>query len=681
LGPRRRKVPKRAPILPTPQSPVGSLLAGRNRSGGRARRGRRSAPLTGPALLVLLAAWAAPDLAAPPAANALPQRSAEAVPGQVVPDNPCYDASCGPSEPIVVEYPTQGAGVTQVHPDGQTNLWAVKAAQAWAITKGSSSIVVAVLDTGVSLRNRQVGAKVLVGPNECYQDRPLCAGPYDQNGHGTFVTGIIAADTNDGIGIAGLGWNTMVVDIKVLDSNGQGSITDEVQGLRYALETPDVRVINLSFVNEQCPESSKCLPVAAEQQAIESAFAHDVVVVAAAGDNPSGVYNPAGLLSPWTVYPAGYPGVLSVAAATDQGVVDPVNGSPADDFSNYGESAEIAAPGIAVLSTWYDGNYAVLSGTSFAAPLVSAAAALMLASDPHLTAPEVDTLLVETSSPLQPGGVNVNSGQNGGFLDVAAAVQAAAAHQVPQTLDGYQLIESGGKADNAGFVAEQEPGPGTRISGRVVDGVEAPGGLGYWMVTSSGEVVAVGGAHDFGPDLPARLGQAVVGLAPTPDGGGYWLAGKRGGIFAFGDAKSFGSLVLSASDRPIVAITATPDGKGYWLVSSSGTVYTFGDAKDYGSTAGIHLRKPIVAMAATPDGQGYWLVAADGGVFKFGDAGYYGSAAAKHLGQPVVGIAVSPDGHGYWLAGKDGRVWNFGSAAYEVPEPAAQLSNVVAISS
>jgi subtilisin family serine protease len=621
-------------------------------------------------MAAVLAIWAVDGGAAGAAYPDGAASAAPAHPSQVVPNNPCYGSSCGPTSPVVVYNPVLGAGLTTVHPDGQTNLWAVNAAQAWAITKGSASIFVAVLDTGVDPRQAQLEQKVVVGPNVCQQDRPGCAGLYDENGHGTFVTGLIAADTNDGTGIAGLGWNTKVIDIKVLDSSGTGDFPDEVTGIHDAIETPGVRVINLSWTDFPCGprvSPSACGPDTAEQDAVESAIAHGAVVVAAAGNYATDL----------PVYPGDYPGVLSVAASTDQGVVDPENGGSSEDFSDAGNDANIAAPGIFVLSTWYDGDYAVGSGTSFAAPLVSAAAALVMAADPGLAGPQVSTLLVQTASPLASGGVSIN----GGLLNVAAAVQAASSRQVPITLDGYQLVASNGTAYNSGFVADQEPSTGARTPGAVVSAAELPSGLGYWMVTANGSIIAVGGAHDYGPASSAHLGQPVVGMVATPDGHGYWLAGQHGSVTAFGDAHNYGS-ANSHLSKPIVGIAATPDGRGYWLVSSDGGVFAFGDARYYGSMAKIHLHKPIAGIASTPDGHGYWLVGSDGGIFNFGDAGWYGPAAGHMPDQPIVGMAASPDGRGYWLAGRGGRVWDFGSADYELAEPSSTPSApIIAISS
>ncbi|MGH9104292.1 MAG: S8 family serine peptidase [Acidimicrobiales bacterium] len=564
-----------------------------------------------------------------PALWELPGRSRHAgaeSPGAVVPDNPCYGSNCGPTQPVVVDNPTAGPGSTIVHPNGQTDLWAVNAPQAWAVTKGSSKILVAVLDTGVDVDQPQLAQKVVVAPPECSHDEAGCATPYDGNGHGTFVAGVIGAATNDGIGIAGLGWDTKVLDIKVLNNLGDGNTLDEAKGI-YAAVADGAKVINLSSDNYQCGHHlapSTCGLNTDQEKAVEYAVAHGVVVVAAAGNY--GDNRP--------VYPADYPGVLSVAYSTDQGTVDPINGGPYLDMSDYGHDANIAAPGVNVLSTWDDGNYAVESGTSVAAPHVSAAAALVMAAGPHLSGPQVATLLLETASPLTPGGRAID----GGFLDVGAAVRAAAARPAFTSLDGFQVVSGDGTARNGGVEPPEGPAAGRHSSSQVVGAAETRRGLGCWMVSSEGRVLA------------------------------------------FGDAAYHGSLARRRLLAPIVGMAATPDGRGYWLVGSDGAVYGFGDAHLFGSAAKLHLSRPIVGMAATPDGRGYWLVGSDGGVFNFGDAGYYGSGVGRATA--VVGMAPSPDGRGYWLAGKGGRVWAFGSAPeVAISSRGAHPSPVVAIAS
>ena|GEM_PF-1348020 len=624
----------------------------------------------------------------------LPNASEEHATAGVVPNNPCYDHSCGPTKPVVVEDPALGAGMTIVHPNGQTDFWAVGASTAWGVTKGSPSDLVAVLDTGVSAHQVQLDGKVIVGPDVCRRDRPLCKSPYDQNGHGTFVSGLIAAATNDGIGIAGLGWDTKVLDIKVLDDSGNGNTMDEATGIYDAVDA-GAKVINLSSTNEPCTvNSSACGPNPDQEAAVEYAIAHGVVVVAAAGNYDSS--------SP--VYPADYPGVLSVAASTDQGVVNPVNGGPYLDFSDYGADADIAAPGINVLSTWLDGNYAVESGTSFAAPHVSAAAALVMAADPAITGPQVTELLEETATPLEPGGTAIN----GGMLNVGAAVEAAASHQVPTTYDGYQLVAANGAVYSAGVLPPEGSLPVHRATTRVVAAAESPGGLGYWLATAGGGVYPFGpGAHYYGSLGGRRLAAPVTAMAVTPEGRGYWLVTANGQVHAFGDARSYGSLAGGAMANPaiggrpvgapgspragaqsgasrarVTGMAATPDGRGYWLVTANGQVHAFGDARSYGSAARLHLAAPVVGIVSTLDGRGYWLVARDGGVFAYGDATYYGSLAKAKPGQPVVGMALAPGGRGYWLAGARGKLWPFGPSASPLPATSARRAGgIVAIAS
>ena len=122
------------------------------------------------------------------------------------------------------------------------------------ITTGSPADLVAVLDTGVDPDHPQLKGKVIIGPDVCADDRPMCSSPYDKNGHGTFVTGIIAAATNDGIGIAALGWSTKVIDIKVLDDTGSGNSMDEATGI-YDAVSAGAKVINLSLQYQPCSEN------------------------------------------------------------------------------------------------------------------------------------------------------------------------------------------------------------------------------------------------------------------------------------------------------------------------------------------------------------------------------------------------------------------------------------------
>lgn len=561
----------------------------------------------------------------------------------------------------MVEYPEDGANIDGPHLTGQTNLWAVHAGEAWEVTHGNPRILVAVLDTGVNPKQPQLVGRVVMGGDICYEDNVLCTSPFDQNGHGTFVAGLITGSTNDGTGIASLGWNTRVLAYKVLGDNGVGNTTDVATGI-YDAVSRGARVINLSDAGS--------VPNADEEAAVEYAIAHGVVVVAAAGNS-----SPGQPPSTAPMYPAAYPGVLSVAASTDSGIVNPANGGGYLDFSEWGNSANIAAPGVNVLSTWYDGQYAVDSGTSFASPLVSATAALVLAVNPSLTGPEVATILRTTAAPLSPGGDPIN----GGLLDAAAAVEHA--HKAPRELDGYQLVTTNGGVVNAGeapFFGSME---GRRLGGRIVAAAEAPDGLGYWLAGADGGVFAFGQAHFYGGATRRRLRSPVVAMAPTGNGRGYWLVTANGQVLSFGDAHRFSPVGGRPAAGTIVGMVGLPGGHGYWLVNSQGRVYPYGHAGYYGELK-RHLDQPIVGMAATNDGGGYWLTARDGGVFAFGDARFYGSLVGRPRHQSIAGIVGTPGGHGYRLVGWRGQVYDFGDASYDLLSgPLPAKSRVVAIAS
>ena len=288
--------------------------------------------------------------------------------------------------------------------------------------------------------------------------------------------------------------------------------------------------------------ATDCGPDPDSEAAVEYAIAHGVVVVSAAGNFDS--------TEP--VYPASYPGVLSVAAGTDQALVDPSGGDAYLDFSEYGQAADIAAPGIDVLSTWNDGNYAVESGTSMAAPHVAAAAVLVIAADPALSGPQVTTILRQTASPLGAG----SSPIDGGFLNAGAAVQAAASHDLPGTLDGYQLIGADGSVYNSGVTGALGSLAGHHLAKPVVGGAERSNGLGYWLVASDGGVFAFGDARFYGREATGKTAQTIVGIAPSPYGRGYWLAGAQGQVYGFGSAPYEAPSSTKAPAAPIVAISA-----------------------------------------------------------------------------------------------------------------------------
>src|SRR5690349_8360523 len=185
------------------------------------------------------------------------------------------------------------------------------------------------------------------------------------------MAGIVAADTNNGAGIAGVGWKSVkVMPVTVLGADGTGQDSDVINGVVYAVGH-GANVILMSFTN---PGYSSSL-----QKAIDYAWTHNVVVVAAVGNDGQATVN----------YPAGDRGVVGVAST---GL-----GDLPSSFSNSGPDVFLAAPGDGILTTSTGGGYGSVSGTSAAAAIVAGAAALMRAADPAASNGVVVNRLAESA--------------------------------------------------------------------------------------------------------------------------------------------------------------------------------------------------------------------------------------------------------------------------------------------
>jgi thermitase len=241
--------------------------------------------------------------------------------------------------------------------------------EAWNRTRGSG-VKVAVVDTGAAVRHSDLRHKVADARDLVNDDGTV----QDLSGHGTHVSGIIAARTGNREGIAGGCPNCKLLIAKVFDGENTGTVARFAEGIRWSADH-GAEVINLSFVH---PASS-----AIEETAIDYARDKGAVVVAAAGNGDTNK----------AVYPAASPGVIAVAATnSDDGRAS---------FSNYGRWVDVAAPGVKVLSTSPRG-YASWSGTSMATPHVSALAGL-LASQGRSRA-NIENSITDTAVDLGPKG-------------------------------------------------------------------------------------------------------------------------------------------------------------------------------------------------------------------------------------------------------------------------------------
>jgi len=241
--------------------------------------------------------------------------------------------------------------------------------QAYGTVSPSGSAVVAVLDTGVDVSHPDLNSNIVGGAS--FVDGS--AWNTDPNGHGTAMAGIVAAETGNGLGVAGVGYaGVSVMPVTVLGANGLGRDSDIIEGLVWAVDhNADVALMSFSASGYS----------SALQAAIDYAWAHGVVVVAATGNDGSS--SPA--------FPAGDRGVIGVSS-TDQS--DALSSS-----SNFGDDAFLAAPGEGILSTRAGGGYDSISGTSASAAEVAGAAALLHAADSSLSNAEIVGRLAATADP------------------------------------------------------------------------------------------------------------------------------------------------------------------------------------------------------------------------------------------------------------------------------------------
>lgn len=258
------------------------------------------------------------------------------------------------------------------HFDEQTNMQKTHMDDAWNRTHGSASRKIAILDTGITESHPDLTGKVVDRRDFTHWMIEL---PDDVDGHGTHVAGIAAATVNNSVGVAGAGYDARLMNVKVMDDTEHGSSSMLASGIYWATDH-GASVINMSLDGE-----SDCDPAWYEdgfdagvnevKDAIDYAWAHNVVLVAAAGNKGNTD----------KLWPAACPHVLSVANTRDD---DQLSGS-----STYGNWVDVAAPGTNILSTaLMDASacssgaalYAVCTGTSMSSPLVAGLAALVQAS-------------------------------------------------------------------------------------------------------------------------------------------------------------------------------------------------------------------------------------------------------------------------------------------------------------
>ena len=269
----------------------------------------------------------------------------------------------------------------------------IEAENAWDINKGSANVVIAIVDNGVNIDHEDLSGNLWVNSGEVpgngfdddlngYTDDVNGYDAADRDGnpnppagapfaftHGSHCAGIATADTDNGVGIASIGYSVSLMSVKATRDNSDGNtLSAAFEGVDYAL-TAGADIISMSFGSSSGLSTWDVL--------INQAQTQGVLMVAAAGnDNSEDVF-----------FPAGYDYVVSV------GATDP-NDNRAS-FSNYGSTIDVMAPGTNILSCLHDGNnnYVQLNGTSMACPLVAGLTGLLLSYDSSFSVQELKQFL------------------------------------------------------------------------------------------------------------------------------------------------------------------------------------------------------------------------------------------------------------------------------------------------
>ncbi len=268
----------------------------------------------------------------------------------------------------------------------QYGLTNIKAPQAWDRTTGESSVLIAVLDTGINYNHEDFQGRVDVAKGWDFvnnDDNPL-----DDYGHGTSVSGVIGATTNNAKGVAGVDWRAQLVPIKVLNHEGYGDMDDILEGIERAI-SEGVDVINMSFgqYNSGGNKYVEENPQGLKDKCLEAYQAGIVLVAAAGNDNLD-----------WNTYPAYYSTVLAVAAVDQNDARSIWNLGLA---SNYGTWIDLSAPGTSIWSTHMNGGYTGSNnGTSLACPFVAGLAGLIKAVNPGLTNQQIMNKIKDTADDI-----------------------------------------------------------------------------------------------------------------------------------------------------------------------------------------------------------------------------------------------------------------------------------------
>ena len=264
----------------------------------------------------------------------------------------------------------------------------IHAPQGWAVSTGSTMVTIAVIDSGVDLSHPDLVDKVLQGYDFIENDPT----PQDEYGHGTHVSGIAAASTNNGSGVSGVSWGAQILPVRVLDSHGNGDYSTLAAGIIWAVDH-GAQILNLSL--------GGISPNTTLLKAVNYAYERGVMIIASSGNDGSGNLR----------YPARYPVVVAVGSTNS---LDQRSG-----YSNYGSGLDLMAPGETIYSS-DPGGYAYRTGTSMSAPFVSGLAAILWGMPGYGSTLKVETAIERNALDLGSTGWDAEYGF--GLIQMDAAL-------------------------------------------------------------------------------------------------------------------------------------------------------------------------------------------------------------------------------------------------------------------
>ena len=238
----------------------------------------------------------------------------------------------------------------------------INAIAAWGITTGTNNVLIGMLDTGIDLSHSDLTKKVIGGYDFVNNDDF----PQDDNGHGTHTAGIVAAQSNNGIGVAGVCWNCRMLAIKVLDEENRGYYSWWSSGIEYAVDH-EVQAINMSMGGNSFSLSL--------QDAVRYAYFANVPILAAMMNEGNNALN----------YPAAFTETIAIGMTN--------RNDNRDIRSSYGAHIHLVSPGVDIYSTMRGNTYASMTGTSMATPYVTGVVGLLYSLLPNLTVEHVRRIL------------------------------------------------------------------------------------------------------------------------------------------------------------------------------------------------------------------------------------------------------------------------------------------------